>query len=291
MYTVKQVAALTGVAEATLRVWERRYEVVRPVRSSGGYRLYDDAQLAVLREMAALVEAGVPASRAAASVAELTAMPAAPEDAGAVSARPDGSEFVAAAASLEPAALADVLGRALASGPFEEVADDWILPQLVRLGQAWESGELSVAQEHFASAGLMRAVAAVFDAAPATAGGPAVLVGLPAGDRHQLALLCFATCLRRRGVEVVYLGSDIPTGEWVLAAERSRARAAVVGVTATTTLTVTQELIDALRRVSPPLSVWVGGSLRDAVDGAHPLPDRVAEAAALLHRSLAAGRL
>lgn len=289
MYTVKQVSALTGVAEATLRVWERRYDVVRPERSAGGYRLYDDTQLALLREMAALVDAGVPASRAAASVRELAPAPAAPN--GAAPTRPSADEFIAAAASLEPAVLADVLARALASGPFEEVADGWILPQLVRLGEGWERGELSVAQEHFASAGVMRAVAAVFDAAPVATGGPAVLVGLPAGDRHQLALLCFATCLRRRGVEVVYLGADIPTSEWVRAAERRRARAAVVGVTATTRISVAQELADALRQVSPPLSVWVGGSLRDAVEGVHPLPDRVADAAALLHVSLAAGRL
>ena len=62
MYTVKQVAALTGVAEATLRVWERRYAVVSPSRTPGGYRLYDDSQVEALREMASLVDGGVPAS-------------------------------------------------------------------------------------------------------------------------------------------------------------------------------------------------------------------------------------
>ena len=68
-YTVKQVAALTGVLETTLRVWERRYKVVEPSRSSSGYRQYDDEQVSVLRAMVALVSSGVPASTAAETVA------------------------------------------------------------------------------------------------------------------------------------------------------------------------------------------------------------------------------
>lgn len=287
MFTVKQVSALTGVAEPTLRVWERRYDIVRPERSSGGYRLYDDAQVATLREMAALVESGVPASRAAATVRELAS--AFPSGGVGTADLPDADEFVAAALSLEPAVLDDILRRALASGPFEEVADEWILPALVRLGEAWEAGEVTVAHEHFASSGVMRAVSAVFDGSTVPPEGPVVLVGLAEGDRHQLALLCFATCLRRRGVDVIYLGADIPTGEWVAAAARRRARAAVVGVTSGDGIPAAQELIDALGSVVPPLSLWVGGSQSEEISGAHRLPSGVGEAASRLHLGLVAG--
>ena len=297
MYTVKQVATLTGVAEATLRVWERRYAVVSPSRTPGGYRLYDDNQVEALREMASLVEAGVPASRAADTVRGLpgsgvVGASTTVGDADAPSAeRPEADELVSAAASLEPARLTEVLRRAFASGSFEEVADGWLLPSLVRIGEAWEAGELTVAQEHFASAGLMRAISATFDAAPVAATGPTVLVGLPAGDRHQIALLTFATCLRRRGVNVVYLGSDIPVEEWVRAADGRRARAAVIGVTSERFVERAQAVVDGLAAVSPPLSVWVGGSHSGAISGVHHLPDAVAEAASNLHVSLAAGRL
>lgn len=298
MYTVKQVASLTGVAEATLRVWERRYDVVRPSRTPAGYRLYDDAQVAALREMAALVEAGVPASRAAEAVRGLAGTRvAAGASVNGSGAREPSSELpgedalVSAAESLEPANLADVMGRAFSGGPFEEVADRWILPQLTRIGEAWESGRLSVAQEHFASAGLMRAISAVFDAAPTAPTGPTVLVGLPPGDRHQIALFTFATCLKRRGVNVVYLGADIPVDEWVRAADGRGARGAVIGVTGERFVERAQTVVDQLAAVTPPLSVWVGGSHRDAVSGVHHLPDAVAEAASILHVSLAAGRI
>ena len=72
MYTVKQVATLTGVAEATLRVWERRYAVVNPSRTPGGYRLYDDNQVEALREMASLVEAYSPDATASRTNADST---------------------------------------------------------------------------------------------------------------------------------------------------------------------------------------------------------------------------
>ena len=297
MYTVKQVATLTGVAEATLRVWERRYAVVNPSRTPGGYRLYDDNQVEALREMASLVEAGVPASRAADTVRGLpgsgvVGASATVGDADSPSAeRPEADELVSAAASLEPARLTEVLRRAFASGSFEEVADGWLLPSLVRIGEAWEAGELTVAQEHFASAGLMRAISATFDAAPVASTGPTVLVGLPPGDRHQIALLTFATCLRRRGVNVVYLGSDIPVEEWVRAADGRRARAAVIGVTSERFVERAQAVVDGLAAVSPPLSVWVGGSHSGSIAGVHHLPAAVAEAASNLHVSLAAGRL
>ena len=58
MYTIKHAAALTGIPADTLRMWERRYRVVTPIRTQGGYRLYDDAAIARLTAMHALVAAG-----------------------------------------------------------------------------------------------------------------------------------------------------------------------------------------------------------------------------------------
>ncbi len=285
MLTVSQVAALTGVAEGTLRMWERRYGVVDPARSPGGYRLYDDDQVALLREMASLVDAGVPASRAAATLLHAPRVVAAAPVADAL--HPDA--LVAAAASLDPRRLREVVERAFASAAFEVVADDWLLPQLGRLGQAWASGRLSVAQEHFASAGIMRALAAQFEAAGPGRGEP-VLVGLPAGAHHEIALLSFAVCLRRLGDDVVYLGPDLPADGWVRAAAERHPRAAVLGVTSEAAAVAAAEVATRLARIVPPVAVWVGGSKRGLVAGAHELPDRVSDAAGLLHRALRAGR-
>ncbi len=65
MYTIKRAAELTGISVATLRAWERRYAVVTPARSDGGYRLYDAADVRALAIMNSLVNEGWSARQAA----------------------------------------------------------------------------------------------------------------------------------------------------------------------------------------------------------------------------------
>lgn len=287
-YTVKQVAALTGILETTLRMWQRRYGVVDPVRSPGGYRLYSDADVARLRAMAALVNDGVPASVAARSVAPALKVEHAEKrfEMGR-SPRPD---LVGAAASLNSVSLADVLDRALKFAPLEQVLDKWLMPELARLGQAWASGEVSVAEEHFASAGVMRALGRVYDELP-DAERPEVLVGLPEGSHHQVGLMSFAVCLRRLGVGVVYLGDDVPVADWEAAAGTLQPRAAVVGVPLCSKVAKAQEVVDRLNAASPPIAVWAGGSLAPKVRRAQQLSDAVAEAADEVSTALRAGAM
>ena len=287
MYTVKQVAALTGVTEATLRAWERRYAVVQPARTAGGYRLYDDDMLSVLREVSSLVKSRVPASRAVATVLERP-----PSQVSTFDPALSGDDLEQAARSLDPRWLDAVISTAFSGACFEQVVSQWLQPQLQRLGRAWEEGRLTIDQEHFASAGLMRALSVRFEQAPRpdpSEAAPAVIVGLPAGERHELALLAFATCLRLRGLDVIHLGADVPVDAWVHAARTSRGRAAVLGVPSTADLTEAQRVIDRLGELTPPVTVWTGGSQAEQVLGAVPLPQDLAAAAVRFHLGLVSG--
>jgi DNA-binding transcriptional MerR regulator/methanogenic corrinoid protein MtbC1 len=283
VYAVKQVSALTGVSEATLRVWERRYKVVVPARSPGGYRLYNDEQVAILRAMAALVHDGVPASIAAETVRETPTRGAAP----AVPV-PESLDLVTAAADLDPALMHALLTDVFATTSFDDVVDCWLPNELQRLGDAWHSGRLSVAQEHFASAAVARHLSAHFnDAEPR--GDVPVLVGLPEGGRHELMLLAFAACLRRAGVNTVYLGSDVPLEDWKTVAAEVGARAAVLGVHLEEDVEPAQLVVDQLTSLHPPVAVRVGGRSRHKISGARLLEDRVSQAAAAVARDLRAG--
>ncbi len=290
MFTIKQVAGLTGVSEAVLRAWESRYGVVTPERSAGRYRLYSDAQIAVLREMAALVEAGMPPSRAAA-VLLAASHPMGPATVRAISSGQsgEGAALIRAAANLDPVQL-DAAIAAAEPGRFEAFADRWLPGRLRELGDAWAAGEVGVAGEHFASAGLMRAIAAAFDDAGPVVVPGRVLVGLPPGARHEVMLFAFAACLKRAGADVVYLGADVPASDWERAASEHRARAAVIAVTSYRPRTGSaQEVVDRLASLVPPVGIWVGGSRRSDVTGGRPLPDAPSEAAAVVRRSLLAG--
>ncbi len=292
MHTIKRAAELTGVPAATLRAWERRYDLVDPVRTDGGYRLYDDEALARIHAMAALVTEGWSASTAAAEVNQnlgtsaLTsaAAPAAtpttapPSPTGG----PGALRLLDAAVAMDPEAAARILDERLALGSFEAVVDDWLMPTLEELGTAWADGRVSVAGEHLVAHAVLRRLAGAYEAAATPQGGPQVLVGLPAGAHHELGVFAFAVALRRRGVDVLYLGPDLPTSAWRAARARHAPRGVVLGVPRHEDADSAQDVLRALGEGGQGPSLFVGGHHQDevATAGTTPLGHAIVPAAA-----------
>ena len=150
VYTIKTVVQQTGITPATLRAWERRYGVLSPGRSDGGYRLYSERDIAVLRWLKAQVEAGVAISSAV-TLLELQHRAGEQPEQEILSASPTGRE-PAAGPRHAPAVIEELLGallafregeaeailaEAFALYPVESVAEDIIAPVLVEIGERW----------------------------------------------------------------------------------------------------------------------------------------------------------
>jgi len=278
VYTVKHAAALTGISPDTLRKWESRYGVVAPVRTDGGYRLYDDAAIARLTAMHALVEAGWAPSRAAIQVASgttLGAVPAPPDEPplGGEPAEPneDLDLLVRLAREFDAPALSQTLDTVFEGSEVEDLVDAWLMPALGRLGQSWHRGEVSVAAEHFVSAGIHRRLATALDGVPSRPAAPTVLVGLARGSRHELGVLAFAVLLARAGLDVVYVGGDVPPDSWVVAVTRRDPAAVVLAVPSTTDVPAVRDTVAALVAARPDVPVLLGGSQQDDVGAGEPL--------------------
>ena len=263
MYTIKWVAEHLGLAPGTLRAWEQRYGVVHPARSEGGYRLYDDADVEALRTMARLVAEGLQAGRAAEQVrAARSPTPPSPDaepDRPGPSGLPAPGALVAASRTFDLRGLEDTLDAAFAAARFEHVVDSWLMGAMAEVGEAWAAGDLDVSQEHFASAGVMRRLAAAFDAAGDARSGRHVVIGLTPGATHEIATLAFATMLRRAGLRVTYLGPDLPVGSWVEAVRTIRPDAVVVGAPRLADGNDADDVVGALDREAPGTPVYVGG--------------------------------
>jgi MerR family transcriptional regulator, light-induced transcriptional regulator len=292
MYTIKEAAARSGVGAPAIRAWERRYGVVHPVRTAAGYRLYDEDAIRVLVAMRALLGTGWTASSAARAIVagEVDLDALAPRGAATPSPDPGAatqhrralvSRFVAAAEASSAADVEAVLDEMQASGSYEAVVDDLLLPAASALGDAWAAGKLSVAAEHAASAAVGRRLSAAFQAARVP-GRASVVVGLPPGSRHELGALAFAVALQRRGVGVLYLGSDVPVDGWLDAVGRTHARAAVIGVVTEGDRAPAAQVASALLDERVPL-VAIGGRAAAAPLAADArvvhLPGRVVDAA------------
>ena len=238
MYMIKQASQLSGVAEASLRAWERRYGVVVPQRNESGYRIYDRKDLAALSTMRRLVDEGWSPAQAAQAVRSGT-VPTVLDSAAVHQAatEPVGPEpetcrrlFLSSATQLDTVGIEASLDAGFALGSFELVVDSWLFPTLVALGEGWAAGEIDVAGEHAASHAVHRRLSAAFEAAGSGSRGPTVVVGLPSGSQHELGALAFATAIRRRGMNVVYLGANVPLNSWETAVRSRGARVAALSV-------------------------------------------------------------
>jgi DNA-binding transcriptional MerR regulator len=286
VYTVGRAAALTGVPSGTLRKWEQRYGVVAPHRSPGNYRLYDDEAVRRLSVMRSLVDAGWSAHEAARHVVHDAAAAEAelprPEVAGG-DARVE--EIVGCAMDFDVPRLESLLSEAFAGDDSATVVDEWLLPSLVRLGRAWQRGEISVAGEHFVTAAIHRRLAHAFQSLqPDAHGGPRVVVGLARGSRHELGVLAFSLVLRSRGVSVTYLGGDLPVEAWVGTVRLIAPAAVVLAAPTIEDLPAVREAAEALM---PLTAVLMGGAHQDEVEGPERLGHRAGAAASALADRLA----
>ena len=110
---------------------------------------------------------------------------------------------------LDEQAANTALDRLFAAYTVETVLREVVLPYLHRLGERWETGEISVAQEHFAS-NLIRGRLLGLAQGWGQGQGPAAILACVPGEHHELGLLAFGVALRRRGWRITYLGTDSP---------------------------------------------------------------------------------
>jgi MerR family transcriptional regulator, light-induced transcriptional regulator len=246
---IGELARRLGVSQDVLRAWERRYGLLEPVRSSGGFRLYTAADEQRVRRMQSHLARGLAAAEAAhAALAEegdrtvvAPPEPAPAERPGEAPSDPAQAPLPATDRGLarlatdlrsaldafdEPAAEA-VLDRLFADFSVETALREVLLPYLHDLGARWAVDEIGVATEHFAS-NVLRARLAGLARGWGQGRGPCAVLACPPGEQHDLPLLAFGIVLHRNGWRVVYLGADTPLADLGRTVEEKRPETVVL---------------------------------------------------------------
>jgi DNA-binding transcriptional MerR regulator len=208
---IGQLAKRTGVSPELLRAWELRYGLLQPTRTPGGFRLYSAADEARVQRMQSLVAGGLAAAQAADLV--LNGDDPAPRtvSASATTLEDAAGDLTASLDRLDEPAANTALDRLFSTYTIETVLREVILPYLHQLGERWAAGEVSVAQEHFAS-NLIRGRLLGLAQGWGQGRGPGAILACVPGEQHELGLLAFGVILRRRGWRITYLGTDSPIG-------------------------------------------------------------------------------
>lgn len=236
-----------GVSPELLRAWEQRYGLLEPVRSEGGFRLYSAADEERIRSMQRHLEAGVSAAQAAQlALAEISTRSGDQRQSSGLA--PLAGQLRAALDRFDEPGANAVLDRLLATFTLETVMRDVVLPYLRELGERWEQGDASIAQEHFASNFLRGRLLGIARGWGRGSGPTAILACAP-GELHDLPLIVFGLVLAGRGWAIAYLGPDTPVATIRDALVRVEPELVVVSATATQGLRAAKAELTELARV------------------------------------------
>lgn len=284
VYPIRTVSTLTGVNAITLRAWERRHGLVKPVRTEGGHRVYTRADIDKVHRILSLIENGVAIGQVQqALAAHAAAQPRAADQGPSAGYR---ARMAAAIAQFDENRLEDVYNETLALYPTEQVTRNVLLPLLAELGERWLESKRGVAEEHFFAVYLRNKLGARFHHRSRAAAGPKLLLACLPGEQHEVGLLLFALAAHERGYRLVLLGADMPLAELAYATHRSQAGAIVLsGSIESGTERFEEDLSQLVREAGVP--VFVGGQIsvrrRDAIVAAGGAPLGSDIAASLAH--------
>ena len=235
--TIKLVARQTGLSVHTIRVWEKRYGAVRPVRASNNRRLYSEDDIERLRLLRQATLAGHSigqiAQSSAAELKRLLRDDLTTRNSGTAPAtrseRSAADDLIAASLRaterLDLADLRDLLDRGAVELGQPAMLHKFVAPFAMEVGERWRRGELNVAHEHFATSTITVFLASFARPYPPGSSAHHFVVATPTGQLHELGAIIAVAAAQSHGWRATYLGSSLPVEELVGAARTLKARA------------------------------------------------------------------
>lgn len=254
---IGELSRRVGVSPELLRAWETRYGLLAPERTPGGLRLYTQSDEQRVREMSGQIAAGLSAAEAARVVLARTSTT--------VPASQLLEELDRSLTALDEPSAQAALDQTFTSHGLETALAQVILPFLRDLGERWATTQRTVAQEHFASnviGGRLRSLSRGWG----DGDGPRVVLACPAGEQHELGLVCFGLLLRQRGWRIAYFGAQTPAADLASAISDLAPRLVVFSATGA------QQLLDASDEIRPlsrlaPLAIGGPGATTAVAQG------------------------
>lgn len=272
-FPIRTVSALTGINPVTLRTWERRYNLIEPIRTPKGHRLYSKDQIAMLHRVVALLERGVPISRINFSLV-------AGDDESRITQEEQFwsrliGRMVVAVTHFDESTLEHAYNEAMSLYPIETVTQRLLMPMLGKLGQRWETGEGTVAEEHFFGVYLRNKLGARLHHRKQREHGPRLIAACMPGERHEAGILLFALSAADNDYRCILLGVDMPLEELPIAVSQSGSKGIVLSASFTPDVShFRQELAKLVSAAKVP--VFIGGHtsviLSDVIKQAGAIP-------------------
>ncbi|MCZ0702779.1 methanogenic corrinoid protein MtbC1 [Natronobacillus azotifigens] len=265
MYGIKKVAELTGMSPITLRAWEQRYGVIIPNRTEGGARVYQQEDLDDLLWVIHQKQAKkITVKQAMELLRKQKAKP--------LSETIDYRYFIDTIfdflTSYDIRNATKLTNQLFTIHDAEAIFHHIFIPILVKVGDQWESKDLTVAHEHFISHFIEQQISQVFYGLESSGKHGKAIAICPPNEMHQIGLLLFSLFLKKRGVDVIFIGENTPIDAILTMLKKDSLDIVCLSVTLASNRNYLTALLSELEKEKQSPSIVIGGS------GASKLPEQ-----------------
>lgn len=218
-YSIKDLEHLSGIKAHTLRIWEQRYDIIRPKRTEANIRTYDDQDLKLVLNISLLKDHGYKISEVARMSRDAMHQEVINISEKQLTYPDQIHALTLSMLDLDEDRFEKIINTNILQFGFENLMVNIVYPFLGRIGTLWMTGSIGPAQEHFITNLIRQKVIVAIDGQLSRLRPDAkkFLLFLPEGELHELSLLFANYLIRARQHQVIYLGQSLPFSELVFA--------------------------------------------------------------------------
>ncbi len=216
-YSIKELENLSGIKAHTIRIWEKRYGIIKPARTETNIRYYCDEDLKRLLNIAILNKYGMRISNIAKLNDNEMSEKVMQYSSNLSDTESNIENLILAMVDLDEYKFDRVLSRYIMHEGFENSVLKIIFPFFKRIGLMWQTGAINPAHEHFVSNLFRQKLLVAIDNILVTdkTDVESFVLFLPEGEFHELALLFYYYIIKKSGKRVYYLGNSVPFNDLV----------------------------------------------------------------------------
>ena len=210
-FTIKDLENLSGIKAHTIRIWEQRYNFLKPQRTTTNIRYYSNSELKTVLNIALLNKYGFKISHIdRMQPNEIREKILSLGDARAIQERII-NDLVQEMVDLEMEQFEKIINSYITSKGIERTVIQIIFPFLEKIGILWQTGHINPAQEHLVTNIIrQKLIFAIETTVSHIKLNKTFLLFLPEGEHHELGLLFMYYLLKSRGANTIYLGANVP---------------------------------------------------------------------------------
>ena len=211
IFTIKDLENLSGIKAHTIRIWEQRYQFLKPSRTGTNIRYYSNDELKKILNIALLNKYGFKISHidkmndveVRDKILSLTQIQAQQEKI--------TNELIQCMIDLDMDSMEEILDKYIQAKGIEKAIIQIIFPFMEKIGVLWVTNHINPAQEHLVTNIIrQKLVVGIESISTSIKVNKSVLLFLPEGEYHELGLLFMYYLLKSRGICAIYLGANIP---------------------------------------------------------------------------------